>query len=142
MAVSTDLLCITMSPLAASRKAGQDIFDRFYSPRETFWKTFCGSQEVFSDSDLVHSYAKRLRRKSAILLAQIVLSFHNKGPSIRAIMTVISLLSVCYGNPKMKYCDAWVCAPLWGRVTRALKISIFPASHGMPVFQGVHVPLH
>jgi hypothetical protein len=30
------------------------------------------------------SYAKRLRRKRAILLAQIALSFHNKGPSIRA----------------------------------------------------------
>ena len=38
----------------------------------------------FSDSDIVHSYAKRSRRKSAILLAQIALSFHNKGPSIRA----------------------------------------------------------
>ena len=36
MAVSTDLLCITMSPLVASRKAGQDTFDRFYSPRATF----------------------------------------------------------------------------------------------------------
>jgi hypothetical protein len=38
----------------------------------------------FSDSDIVHSYAKRLRRKRAILLAQIALSFYNKGPSIRA----------------------------------------------------------
>jgi hypothetical protein len=38
----------------------------------------------FSDSDVVHSYAKRLRRKRAIVLAQIALSFYNKGPSIRA----------------------------------------------------------
>src|SRR5215510_15040780 len=81
MAVSTDLLCITMSPLAAFSKAGQDTFDRFYSPRETFGSILRFSRG-FSDSDIVHSYAKRLRRKSAILLAQIVLSFHNKGPSI------------------------------------------------------------
>ena len=40
MAVSTDLLCITMSPLAAFRKAGQSTFDRFYSPRETFRRHF------------------------------------------------------------------------------------------------------
>jgi hypothetical protein len=32
-------------------------------------------------------------------LAQIALGFHNKGPSIRAIMTVISLLLQNYGNP-------------------------------------------
>ena len=61
----------------------------------------------FSDSDIVHSYAKRLRRKSAILLAQIVLSFHNKGPSIRAknndplevfVFTDISLRLSCLGG--------------------------------------------
>jgi hypothetical protein len=43
---------------------------------------------------------------------------------------------------KTKYCEAWVCAPVSGRVTRALNISMFPTSHAVPVFQGAQVPCH
>ena len=41
---------------------------------------------------------------------------------------------------KMKYCEGCVGDPCAGMATRALKIVIFPASHGIPVFQGVPVP--
>ena len=57
----------------------------------------------FSDSDIVHSYAKRLRRKSAILLAQIVLSFHNKEPSIRSKNVGPLQVIVFVGSPLTLY---------------------------------------
>jgi hypothetical protein len=101
MAVSTDLLCITMSPLAAFGKAGRTLSTDFIV-RERLLEDILRFLRGFSGSDIIHSYAKRLRRKSAILLAQIAFSFHNKGPSIRAIMTAISLLYACYGSPSIR----------------------------------------